>query len=173
MTSLRLALAAAVLPLLSACTAVIPIDLTREVTLESPGGAFSTAQRIDLSQEPAVWSRRASVDAVSVDQITATVRSVGQGHRAAAVSLALAFRPDGAPADGSRDLRVGTLADLAFTAGSSVTLQGTAALDAFLLEVLHGSGAFTAIASGALAGQANAVIEIGLKGSAACKVAGP
>jgi hypothetical protein len=172
MTSLRLALVAAVLPLLSACTAVVPVDVTREVTLQSPGGAFSTTQVIDFSAEPSVWDRRNSIDGVSIDDITATVLSVGAGHQAASVSLALAFRADGAPADGSQDLQVGTLSNLAFLPGASVTLHGSAALDAFLLHALQGSGAFTAVASGDLDGPANAVIQISLKGSAAVKVGG-
>ncbi len=172
MTSLRLALAAAALPLLAACTAVVPVDLRRDVTLESPGGAFTAAQEIDLTTVAAVWSRRDDIDAVSVDELHATVTWVGPGHQAAAVSLAIAFRPDGAPADGSQDLQAGTLAGLPLTAGGEVTLHGSPALDAFLLDALHGSGRFTAIASGTLDGAANAVIELHLLGSASYRVVG-
>lgn len=170
MTSLRLALAAAALPLLAACTAVVPVDLRRDVTLESPGGAFSAQQEIDLTTVSAVWSRRDDVDAVSVDELHATVTWVGAGHQAAVVSLAIAFRPEGAPADGSQDLQAGTLADLPFVVGGEVTLRGSAALDAFLLDALHGSGRFTAIATGTLDGAANAVIELHLTGSASYQV---
>jgi len=170
MNSLRLALAAAVLPLLSACTAVIPVDVSRQVTLESPGGAFTTTQVVDFSKEPAVWSKRDSVDAVSIDEITATVVSAEQGQ-ALTVSLDLVFRPGGAT-DASRDLHVGVITDLPLLAGATATVHGSAALDAFLLDVLKGEGQFTAIASGALTGSASAVIEISLKGSAAVKVVG-
>jgi hypothetical protein len=172
MTSLRLALVAAVLPLLTACTAIVPVDVAREVTLASPGGDFAASQVVDLSTQPSIWSRRSSVDAVSVDEITATVVSLGTGHQATSVSLDLAFRADGAPADGSQDVRVGTLSNLPFAVGASVRLPGSAALDAFLLGALQGSGKFTALASGHLAGAANAVIELSLKGSAAVKVGG-
>jgi len=172
MTSLRLALAAALLPALTACTAVVPLDLTRDLALESTGGAFTTQQVIDLSGEPAVWSRRESIDAVSIDELTATVRSTGAGHQAPSVSLVVAFRPDGAPPDGSQDLQVGTLADLPLVAGQSVTLRGTAALDALLLGALHGTGRFTAIVSGSVEGPADALVEIGLKGSAAYVIIG-
>ena len=172
MTSLRLAIAAA-LPLLAACTAVVPVDLRREVRLESPGGAFSAQQEIDLTTVSAVWSRRDDVDAISVDELQATVTWVGAGHQAAAVSLAIAFRPEGAPADGSRDVQAGTLDHLPFQVGSAVTLQGTPALDAFLLEALHGSGRFTAVASGTLDDAANAVIELHLVGSASYQVVDP
>lgn len=173
MNSLRLALLAAVLPLLSACTATVPLDVTREVSLDSPaGGAFSSTQAIDLATVPAVWSRRDHIDAVSIDEVAATVVSVGQGNQATSVSIAVALRADGAPADGSQDLQVGTLADLPFAEGAAVTLQGSAALDAFLLGVLHGSGRFTAIASGSLPGPTHAVVEVSLKGSAVYKVVG-
>jgi hypothetical protein len=172
MTSLRLALIAAVVPLLSACTAIVPVEVAQEVTLASPGGDFATSQVVDLSTQPSVWSRRNSVDAVSVDEITATVVSLGTGHLASSVSLDLAFRADGAPADGSQDLRLGTLSGLPFAVGASVRLPGSAALDAFLLDALQGSGKFTALATGNLTGAANAVLELSLKGSAAVKVGG-
>jgi hypothetical protein len=172
MTSLRLALAAALLPALTACTAVVPVDVARDLTLQSPGGAFTAEQVVDLTAEPAVWSRRDQIDAVSVDEVTATVRSVGPGNQAGSVSLSIAFRPDGAPADGSRDLQAGTLSGLRLVAGQSVTLPGSAALDAFLLDALHGSGRFTAVASGALAGPADALVELHLRGTAAYRLIG-
>ncbi|MBK9518863.1 MAG: hypothetical protein IPO09_16230 [Anaeromyxobacter sp.] len=172
MTSLRLALAAALLPLLTACTAIIPIDVAREITLRSPAGAFEATQAIDLSADEAVWEKRDKVDAVSVDELTATVVWVGAGHQAQAVDLALRFRAEDAPADGSQDLGVGTLAGLRFEVGASVTVPGSAALDLFLAEVLQGSGRFTAMGAGTLDGAADAVIELRLKGSVAYKIAG-
>jgi hypothetical protein len=172
MTRLRLALAAAALPLLAACTAVVPIDVTRQVPVDSDGGPFSAQQVVDFTLEPEVWSRRDRIDAISIDDVTATVVSVGAGHQASAVALTVVFRPDGA-LDASRDLQVGTFPSLAFRLGSTVTLRGTAALDAFLLAALQGSGRFTAYATGSLSGgAAHAVVEISLKGSAAYKVAG-
>jgi hypothetical protein len=172
MTSLRAAASAALLLALTACTATVPLDVSREVTLQSPAGAFSSQQAVDLSTAGEVWSRRDKIDAVSVDEIVATVVSVGAGHQAASTSLAVAFRADGAPADGSRDLHAGTLSNLSLAAGQSVRIPGSAALDAFLLDALKGSGRFTVLGSGSLAGAANAVIRIELKGSAAYKIAG-
>jgi len=167
MTSLRLALAAAALPLLTACTAIIPVDVAREVPLQSDGGPFSAGQVVDLSTEGALWDHRGNVDGVSVDEVRATVLSLGAGHAAASVDLAIRFRPDGAPEDGSRDLAVGTLAGLAFHQGATATLHGSAALDDFLLSALQGTGRFTALASGSLDGAADAVLEIRLIGSLA------
>jgi len=172
MNFLRLAIAAAALPLLTACTAIIPIDIAREVALRSDGGAFAAEQVVDLSTSDALWSHRANVDAVSLDEVRATVLSVAAGHRAGAVDLALRFRPEGAPADGSADLVVGTLRGLAFVEGETATLQGSAALDDFLLSVVQGSGRFSAFVSGTLDGPADAVIEVRLLGSLAYKVVG-
>lgn len=172
MTSLRLVLAAAALPLLAACTATIPIDLSQEVPLVSPAGAFEATQVIDLSTDDGVWSKRDKVDSVSVDEIVATVVSLGSGHQAQAVDLVLTFRAENAPADGSRDVQVGTLSGLQFQVGATAVLPGSASLDTFVSEVLQGSGRFTAFASGNLSGAADAVIEIRLKGSVAYKIAG-
>jgi hypothetical protein len=112
------------------------------------------------------------VDAVSVDDVTATVRSVGAGHEAPSVTLAIAFRADGAPADGSQDLPVGTISDLPFVAGRSATLHGSAAIDDFLLQALKGSGRFTVVVTATLAGVSNASLELSLKGSAAYALVG-
>jgi hypothetical protein len=171
MTSLRRALATALLPLLSACTAIIPIDVVREVTLEAPAaGAFEKVQVIDLSTTAAVWNHRDQVDAVSVDDVTATVLSVGAGQPAASLDLTIGFRPDGAPADGSQDRAVGTLPSLPLVAGATASLHGSSTLDAFLLSVLKGTGRFAAVASGQVSGPAGAVLQVEVRGSAAYRV---
>jgi hypothetical protein len=170
MTRSRALLATALLPLLSACSAVVPIDLTRDVDLEAAAGAFELDQPIDLTAEPDVWSHRNQVDAVSIDEVSATVLSVGAGNGAATVTFTLRFRPDGAPADGSQDLAVGTLPALPVVADATASLPGSSDLDAFLLSTLHGSGRFTALASGSLSAPASAVVRLEVKGSAAYKL---
>jgi len=171
MNRLNAVVAAAFALLLPACTAIIPIDVSRDVELVSPAGAFDTAKVVDLTTEADLWSHRNEVDAVSVDDITVTVVSVAADHQATSATLRLAFRPAGA-ADASQDLQVGAFDRLAFVPGAVVTLHGTSALDGFLAGVLHGSGQFTALASGTVDGPADAVLRIGLKGSLAYKVAG-
>jgi hypothetical protein len=170
MNRLRAALAASTLSLLSACTASIPIDVTRDVTLQAPAGSFDATQVIDLSTESALWSHRSDVDGVSIDEVTATVVSLGSAHTATSATLSLSFRPDGAPADGSQDLLVGSFGRLAFVPGTTVSLPGSAELDALLLSVVKGSGAFSAVAKGTVDGEADAVIELGLTGRLAYTV---
>lgn len=172
MTSLRLVLAAAALPLLAACTASIPIDLAQEVPLVSPAGPFQATQLVDLSTDDGVWSKRDKVDSVSVDEVVATVVSLGAGNQAQVVDLTLRFRAEDAPADGSGDVQVGTLSGLQFQVGASATLPGSVALDTFVTDLLQGSGRFTAFVNGSLSGAADAVIEVRLKGSVAYKIAG-
>jgi hypothetical protein len=171
MTCLRLALVAA-LPLLSACTAIVPIDLSRQVTIDAGGGAFAQTQGIDLTANADVWGRRDHIDAISVDEVTARVLSVDGGNQASAISLSLGFRADGAPTDGSQDLAVGTLSGLPLVAGASASLPGSAQLDHFLLGALKGTGHFTVVVSGDLSGPTSAVVEIAVKGSAAYKMTG-
>jgi hypothetical protein len=142
------------------------------VVLRADGGPFDAGQAVDLSADEALWSHRDKVDGVSVDEVRATVVSVGPGHRAGAVDLALRFRPDGAPADGSADLPVGSLHGLFLAPGRTAALPGSAALDGFLLSVVQGGGRFTALASGSLDGAADAVLEIRLTGSLAYRVLG-
>lgn len=172
MRSLRTALAAALLPLLSACTATVPFDLSDRVLLQSTGGAFSLEQPVDLTTVSALWSRRTDIDAVSVDELRATVVSLGATHRAAEVTFQVALRADGAPADGSQDVPVGSILGLPFTAGASGTLPGSAAVDAFLADAIHGSGRFTVVASGSLDDAADAVLELELLGSASYQLIG-
>jgi len=171
MTSIRLALAA--LPLLAACSVTVPVDVTRDVAVEAAAaGAFSRAEAVDLSTSAgSLWEKRGKVDAVSVDEVTATVLSVASGG-GASLDLTLAFRPDSAPADGSRDVPVGTLSGLAVTVGASASLPGSAALDDLLLSVVQGSGKFTAVAGGSVGAPVSAVLRVRVKGSATTKVGG-
>ena len=178
MTSPRLTAAlAVVLPaltaLLSGCSVTIPVDVVREVTLEAAAaGTFTRTEAVDLSTSAgSLWNKRSRVDAVSVDEVTATVVSVASGS-GATIDLSLAFRPDGAPSNGSQDVAVGTLSGLSLTAGASASLAGSAALDAFLLSVVQGSGKFTAVAGGSVSAPVSTVLSIHVKGSATTKIGG-
>jgi hypothetical protein len=172
MNALRLA-ALAALPLLAACAVTVPVDVTRDVTVEAAAaGSFSRTEAVDLATSAgSLWSKRSKVDAVSVDEVTATVLSVATG-RGATIGLTLAFRPDGAPSDGGQDVAVGTLSGLALTPGTTAALPGSAALDAMLLSVVQGSGKFTAVAGGSASAPVSAVLRVELKGSATKKVGG-
>jgi len=172
MSALRLS-AVVALPLLAACAVTVPIDVVREVAVDaSAAGAFAAAEAVDLSASSgSLWVRRGQLDAVSVDEVTATVVAISSGS-GAALNLLLAFRPEGAPSDGSQDVAVGSLAGLVVTPGAAAVLPGSSKLDAFLLSVVKGSGRFTAVASGSVSAAVNAVLRVEVKGSATAKVGG-
>lgn len=172
MRALRTALVAALLPLLPACTATVPFDLSDRALLQSPGGSFALQQPVDLTAVPALWSHRDDIDTVSVDEVRATVISLGATHRAAEVTLQVALRPDGAPPDGSQDVPVGAMLGLPFAEGAAATLPGSAAVDALLEGALHGSGRFTVVVTGSLSDLADAVLELELLGSASYQLIG-
>jgi hypothetical protein len=171
MTRLNLALAAALLLLLSACTMAVPFDASSGVALQRAAGAWTVTEPFDLSKEGDLWSQRGKVDAVSVEEVVVTVVSLGPAHRAAVTTITLTLRAEGAPADGSQDLVLPPF-ELAFISGQTSRIPGSAALDAFLLAVLHGNGRFSLSAGGTLAGAADAVLEFAFKGRASYTAGG-
>jgi hypothetical protein len=166
MTRLHVATAAApLLLLLSACTMAVPFDVSSGVSLQGPEGAYAVTEAFDLSTEGDLWSQRDKVDSVSVDEVLVTVLSVGPAQRAGVSTITLSLRAGGAPADGSQDLGLPPF-DLAFIAGQTARIPGSAALDTFLLAVLRGDGRFTLVVSGNLDGAADAVLQFAIKGRA-------
>jgi hypothetical protein len=172
MTFPRSAAAAALPLLLTACSVTLPVDVSSDLAFLAPSGAYQVSQQIDLSQQGELWSRHGQVDAVSVDEVVVSVLSVGGGQQATSLSVTLAFRPDGAPSDGSQDVLLPAIPSLSFTPGSRASVPGSAGLDALLLQALRGSGRFQVVASGALNGLADATVRVQLKGSAAYSTSG-
>jgi hypothetical protein len=146
--------------LLTARTMAVPFGVTTSVALQGPAGSYTVSEPFNLSTQADLWSQRDKVDAVASDEVSLTVLSLGVTQRASAVILTLALRAEGAPSDGSQDLLLPPL-DLPFVPGASVSLPGSPALDAFLLEVLRGSGRFEVLASGTLAGARQCVAPTG------------
>jgi hypothetical protein len=160
-------IAAVAIPLLlTACSVTIPVDVSTEVAFQGPAGSFQVAQPVDLSGQGELWSKRTQVDSISVDEVVVSVVALGAGHQASSVSLTLAFRPEGAPSDGSQDVVLPAITDLAFTVGASARVPGSARLEAVLHQALQGSGRFQVVTSGTLSGLASATMKVAVKGSA-------
>jgi hypothetical protein len=162
----RSTLAAAAALLLSACSTSLPIHLATELAFLGSPGAFQVSAPLDLAADTELWSRRAKVASVSVDEIRVTVVSVGALQQASWLALRLAVRADGAPSDGSQDVLLPELAGMPFIAGTSTAVSGSPAVEAFLLQVLQGSGRVQLHASGTLDGLVDATIRLELLGSA-------
>jgi hypothetical protein len=162
----RSRLAAAAALLLAACSTTLPLHLATELAFLGPPGAFQVSAPLDLSADAGLWSRRAKVASVSVDEIRVTVVSVGALQQASWLALRLAVRAEGAPSDGSQDVLLPDLAGVPFVAGASTTVAGSPAVEALLLQVLQGTGRAQLHASGTLDGLVDATIRLELVGSA-------
>jgi hypothetical protein len=162
-------LPAAALLLLAACSISLPVQFSVDQAVMAPSGAFQLAMPMDLSQEGDLWSRRTKMDAISVDEVSITVVSVGSVSpypQASQLTVQLAFRPEGAPANGSQDVVLPSISGVPFAAGDSGTVAGSAALEDLLLSALRGSGRFQVVATGTFDGAVNATLRLQLRGSA-------
>lgn len=159
-----LLLAAAVIALpLTACNAVIPFDLDREVVLTSPGGSFSVPKDVDLTGEQA-WSERDHVKSVSISHVETTIVAVGAGNLANSADLVLRYRPDGAPADGSADVHVATLSHVLIAPDSVAVASQTEALGDAITGALAGSGHFTVVLDGDVDQALDAIARVRIVG---------
>jgi hypothetical protein len=160
---MRLLLLALISLPLAACNAVIPIDLAREVTVTSPGGAFSVPKDVDLTGEQA-WSERGHVKSVSISQVETTIVAVGQGNLAQFADLALFYRADGAPADGSADVHVATLNHMGIAQDNTAVASDTGALGEAITGALAGSGHFTVVLEGDVDEALDATVRVRIIG---------
>ena len=106
------------------------------------------------------------MNGISLEKVLVSVASINTGNASTQLtSGSVLLRADGAPADGSQDVKVGTVSALVFhdylvsSAGGggktfSLSLDNAQALNKFLMDkVVRGSGKFSAVVN-ALAGRA-------------------
>src|SRR3954451_4664225 len=147
----RLALAFVCLAGISACVVNLSFDMDQpDVALQSPvAGSASQSIQVDLARYKDVAEHKDNIRSLDLDYVDVTVTRVNVANRATVLNGTLALRRNAAdPA--TSDVKVGDLVNLRVVAGSTVRIQGNPALDAFLLEQLHDSGAFLVVANGAV-----------------------
>jgi hypothetical protein len=144
----RLTLPIALLLGLAGCVINLNFDIPRSFPVDvSPiiQGTFTQLFAVDLSQQAEVQQHKGSIDSLSFESVDLTVASVGSNDTLTSLTSAtLALRPDLAP-DASTDVPVGTLTNFAITPGTTANLKGSPALDAFMLQVVRGSGKFSIV----------------------------
>jgi hypothetical protein len=146
---LALALSAA----LSGCAGSDEFKLERRVVVDSQapsGTAVSGLEAVDLSAVGDTWVNRDHLRDVAVHGVTVSVLTVDGDNTAARASGSLALRPDGAPADGSGDVSLGTFDEVRLVPGQTLTLPASAAsaAGAALEKALAGSGKVALVVSG-------------------------
>lgn len=128
--------------LVSACSPSVDIDVTREFDVTGDPGPHESVAPVDLSKEGDLWDNRDKVDAIHLDRVKAEIIEVRAGNAATTADFVVFFRPAGAPEDGSADVMVGAADGVSLALGSTFTLNGSSALNAFFEKVLEGNGQF-------------------------------
>ncbi len=140
----RLALAAlAAAGALSGCANSDEFRLERRVVVDSDaasGTVLAGMEAVDLSACGDTWVNRAHLKQVAVKAIQATILTVDGDNKAARATGSLALRPEGAPADGSRDVPLGDFKDVALKPGVTISIPAPDAAGQALEQALQGSG---------------------------------
>jgi hypothetical protein len=123
--------------------------------------AVNQAIPLDLSTQAEVQAHKANVQDFTLDSLDATITAVTSGS-GVVINGNMKLRPDGGAADGSQDVQVGTLTNVAVAVGTKVHLVGSPALDALVLSTIKGSGKATALIVGSASGTANFTLDLAL-----------
>lgn len=160
----RLALPIALLLGVAACVINLNFDIPRTFTVDVAPIASGTLTQefpVDFSQQAEVQQHKGSIDSLSFESIDLTVTQTttpgptGGTNTLTSITGTISLRPDGGPADGSKDVLVGNLTNFPITVNSTAHLKGSPALDAFMLQAVKGTGKF-AIELSATPGSGNA-----------------
>jgi hypothetical protein len=156
----RTALLSASFMFLAACLDVsFSVSKDAQLTIDAHQSTYSGLAVVDLSTNADFQKHKGSVSGIALESVQVSIASVNPGNNSTQLtSASVALRADGAPADGSQDVQVGTItaplqfqAYLPTSAGGggkkfSLPLTGAQAADKFLMDhVVKGSGKFTAV----------------------------
>ena len=145
--ALALSLAAGLL----GCASSDEFTLERRVVVDSrapSGTAVAGLETVDLSAVGDTWVNRGHLRDVAVHGVTVSVLTVDGDNTAGRASGSLALRPDGAPADGSADVSLGTFGEVRLVPGQTLTLPAPAAAGEALEQALAGSGRVALVVQG-------------------------
>ncbi len=147
--------------LLAACVVDLAFDMNQDFQVDEAPGATSinTVQSFDLGSVQAVQDHKGDVQSFSLQAIDVTVTALGTGNKAHTLTGSLALRPDGAPSDGSKDVKVGDVTNFSLAQGSSYHLAGNSTLDNFIFTTFKGSGKFSVVVAGSTDGEAHGTLH--------------
>jgi hypothetical protein len=155
----RNALLAGALIILAGCLDVsFTVAKSATLTVDATSSTYSGTVLVDLSTNSDFQKHKGNVNGISLEKVVVSVASINAGNASTQLtSGSISLRADGAPADGSQDVKVGTISALVFhdylvaTAGGggktfTVPLDNAQALNKFLMDnVVRGSGKFSAV----------------------------
>lgn len=163
----RNALAAASLATLAACVVNISFQMDKTFAVKSDPSAPTTiaqTQAVNLLDYKDVADHRDNIKSLDLDYAEAKVTAITAGSNTATkVSGTLKLRKTAA--DTAHDVVVGTLTNVPVTVGSTTRLNGTPALDQFLMDALKGDGKFIVVIDGTVDGQADLTLDVQMHAS--------
>jgi hypothetical protein len=138
------------------------VDKAADLAVDSAQTSYSGNVDVDLSTNGDFQDHKSNVNGINLEKVTVSITSVNAATNKSTqlVSGTISLRAVGAPADGSQDVAVGTIAQplsfhdyLPTSAGGggqtySLPITGAAAANKFLMDnVVRGPGKFTAVIS--------------------------
>ena len=147
----RTALVTSGLLTLAACVVNLSFAMDKPgIVLQTPAGATALKEQtflVDLSQYSEVQDHKDNIKSLDLDYVDITVTGVDAANTAGSVSGTVTLRKSAT--DTTHDVAVGSLSAFALRTGSTVRINGTPALDAFLLQQLQDVGQFLVVVNGA------------------------
>lgn len=158
----RAALALAAALALPACGGTVDFTLERDLEVNTAVDGGAILAPIDLAAEAGrAWSHRDKISDVSINGAEATITEVhAPPNTAAAVSGSVWLLPEGATAPGAGAVQVGSFTDEPVVVGTTLALQPSPALDAFVRDAFKGTGRFGVYAIGTGAGGAVVAVRL-------------
>jgi hypothetical protein len=134
---------------IAACVINLNFDVAQTLNVSTPPLPSSALPLqlpipIDLSQQSEVQQHKSSIDSFALDSMDLAVLQTNSGNTVNSIQGSIAFRPDGAPLDGSQDVALGSFT-LPVTPPGTAHLPGNHAVDALVLNAVKGTGKLTVI----------------------------
>src|SRR5438270_13867442 len=154
---------------LAACIVNLSFAMDKpQVALKSNAGTTKIAEQtilVDLGEYKEITDHKDNIKSLDLDYVDVTITSVGSGNTASTATGTVTLRKNlSDPA--SADIAVGSLTAFQLQQGKTVRINGTPALDAFLLQQLQNVGKFYVVVSGSIDhGAADVVLDLNLHAS--------
>jgi hypothetical protein len=168
-TATRTTLVTLGLATLAACIVNLSFAMDKPgVVLKSDAGLKTITEQkilVDLGEYKEITDHKDNIKSLDLDYVDITITAVGSGNTAGTVTGTVTLRKNlGDPA--TSDIAVGSLNAVPLTVGTTRRINGSPALDAFLLQQLQSVGKFYVIVSGSIdKGVADLTVDLNLHAS--------
>jgi len=154
---------------LAACIVNLSFSMDKpSVALKSDPGTTNISQQailVDLGDYKEITDHKDNIKSLDLDYVDITITAIGPANTAHSVSGKVTLRKN-LTDPATSDIDVGALNAVAIVLNQTTRIQGTPALDAFLLQQLQSAGKFYVIVSGSIDnGVADVTLDLNLHAS--------